>query len=956
MSTIDEIIAASKRGSVPKEIGKMPFGDLFWPWMSVAKSRIQKRAKKQLKLLSKKAIFSMHESLVKRWCQTAASAFTLEMSICRLQGDLEGETPRDRYLDFLQKRCWNPEELGAFFAEYKELARMIALLLELWETQTVEFLERLEQDMPLLAKTFNDGKPLGKVMTLSQNAGDFHESGRSVYHVTFECKKELFYKPKNLLFSKSFHELLDELNALGLPLGLKGYKVLPFEKHGWEEKVLHLPCDNSAQVKRYFERSGMYLCLFYLLDATDIHYENLIASGEYPILIDLETFFHSSLAHPDKQETTDVFSHSVLRAAFLPVFVEKEGMRGPDISGLSGEGGSFPTLIWKKINTDEMEKGEELVDQEQLSHRVRLDGKLQEAHEHVEEIIRGFRTMYYFVQERRELFVKKGGWVDRLAEFPVRMVVRATRLYGYLIERISSPVALLHEEERAKELNVLSRLILEPGLEHLSPLVEEEKRAILQGDVPFFFTYPKENHLFSGSHFVLKGCLDGNSFADVRKRISEMCEEECEKQEIFIRQSFFAKQEAFHTQEEKKKSALPLLANAHQESEILEEARSIGHTLLKNAFRSRDGSLGWISLEPNPQLGKFELQPVSESLYGGKVGIALFFSGLFALTGEAEWKEEALGTLKVVRTVIEKRNGGRLTNIMGIGGMGGIGSVIYGLAKIGKLLSEPALIKEAGTLAECIQEKHFQSDKDYDIIAGSAGLILALLALWEITQEKKLLDLAIQAGEHLSQEAQEREEGGVAWKNREGNSLLGFSHGVAGIAYALLRLGQATGKHKFSRIAERALVFERSHFCAENKNWPRLDPHYGISFPVQWCHGAVGIGLGRLASMSICKDPHLVDEVKVAILQTQENLFSNGRLNTCCGASGKVEFLRSAVDLFPEVEEGLGAAISTLIIHYKNNPSKYFDPGFMQGAAGIGYTLLRTLDKKKLLPQVLLLD
>ncbi len=957
MSTIEEIIVASKPIPIPEAISTLPFGEGFWPWMSVARKRIQKRAKNQLKLLSKAAVFSMEESLVNRWVQIAAPSFALEMSINRMQGDLHGETERDRYFSFLQQRIWDQEKLRSLFSEYAELGRKVALLLDLWEVQTVEFLERLAGDLSLLAETFNAGVPLGKVVSLSQNAGDFHQGGRSVYHLTFECGKEIFYKPKNLSFSITFHALLQELNSLGLPLDLKGYRILPRGEYGWEEKVLHLPCTTFAQVERYFERAGMMLCLLYLLDATDIHFENLIASGEYPILIDLETFFHSALAHPNKHVATDVFSHSVLRTALLPVFVEREGIRGPDISGLTGEGGTFTALVWKNLNTDEMERCEEKIEEERLLHRVFFDGKPQEAHEHVEAIVRGFRKMYLFVQERKEIFVGKGGWVEKLAESPVRMVVRATRLYAYLLERLSSPHMILHQAEREKELEILSKLMLEPGLEHLAYLIEEERRAILQGDVPFFTTYPKENHLYSGKHFVLQSCLDGAACSGAIERISTMSAEECEKQESFIRKSFYAKRAGFHSQEQKERAAdLQLLEQQHSEEEILKAVNEIAHELLKNAFRSSDGSLGWISLEPNPQFGKFELQPISDSLYSGKTGIALFFSALYCLTKEESWKQEALFALKSVRRQIEIGNGKRLTNALGIGGMSGIGSVIYGLTKISMLLDEPSLLKEARELALCVTEKHLENDKMHDIIGGGAGLILALLSLWEITDEKEILDLALTVGESLRSKAEEMEQGGIGWKNREGVCLLGFSHGVAGIAYALLRLAHAAKKPELLDHVQRALVYERSHFCPESKNWPRLDPVLPISFPVQWCHGAVGVGFGRLASMTLMEDSHFAHEVEAAVTQTRENLFSNGRLNVCCGASGKFEFLRSAASLFPELEKAVQPIISSIISHYKSREVEYFDPSFMQGAAGIGYTLLRTLDKENQLPQVLLME
>ena len=956
MSILDEIIQSSNPIPVPGQILKLPFGDGFWPWMRVARKRIQKRAGKELKLLFPEAVLSIEESLIKRWEQIAAPSFALEMSISRLHGELDGETLNDRYCSFMQKMFWNHDRLRDFFSEYKTLAHLVCRFLELWEEQTVEFLQRLAEDLPLLATTFNSGEPLGKVATLSQNAGDFHHGGRSVYYLKFESGKELFYKPKNLSFSVAFHSLLKQLNELGAPLDLKGYIILPRDKYGWEEKVHHLPCKNLDEVTRYFERAGMLLCLFYLFDGTDVHCENIIASGEYPILIDQETFFHSVLTSPDKEEAIDAFNHSVLKTGFLPNFINKNHFRGPDISGLSGERDFISILKWKNTQTDEMEKSEEKIFESYLQHRVIFKNIPQNAHEHIEEIIIGFRRMYTFIQNHRNIFIKKDGWLEFFAQFPVRIIIRATHCYAYLLERFYHPSILLHEEEQKKEFEILNVIISDPDLKHLVSLIKEEKRAILQGDIPFFYTFSKEKHLYAGHHFVLENCLDGCAYTRALKRIEGMNEEECEKQEMFIRKSFYARQVKFHEQKEHAKTFDLQPLNDFDKKNLLIEVRHIADMILDHAYRSRNESLGWIHLEPNPYFDKFELQPMSEHLYGGKIGIALFFSALYALSNEEKWKDEALNTLKSMRIQIKKGNSKRLIRAEGIGGMSGVGSMIYGLTKAGHLLHELSLLEEATILALCIEEENLEQDKKYDIIEGSAGLILALLALWEATHEKRIMDLAVRTGEYLCIKAEKTEYDGLGWKNLNGFFLLGFSHGVAGIAYALLKLAAVTARTKFSDVAQAALAYERALFCPVKKNWPYLGSHRASNFLIQWCHGAVGVGFGRLASLPYLNDEHLIAEITIAITQTKEHLFSNRSLSLCCGLCGKLEFLKSTIPLFPDSEQHLESIVFSLLTHHRNQPKEHVNLSFMQGIAGIGYTLLRTVDKENLLPQVLLMQ
>jgi type 2 lantibiotic biosynthesis protein LanM len=945
-----------KTKKIPKEIKDLPFVDAFWPWVQETADQVKEKAKKELGRFTPTAFFLMQKSLLSRLHTQCAPSFALELSIAKLHQTLEGKTARARYLDFVRKTFLDKEGARTFFDEYKELERQIENIKAFWGNQSVEFLKRLDNDFPLLEQFFNEGKALGKVVSVEQNWSDFHNGGRSVYHVKFESGKELFYKPKDLSFVVTFHAFLEDLSKDGLFLDLKGYRVLSRgEEYGWEEKVEHFPCENAGQVSRYFERAGMLLCLLYLLDGTDVHFENLIAAGEHPIIIDYETFFQTTFRGPEREEIPEILGHSVLKTAVLPTFVEREGDRGPDISALTGEPDSFAIFTWKKVNTDEMERVQEKTTEASEKHHVKLDGVVQSALSHVDEITRGFEKMYQFLAERKSKLTMKGGWIDRLAEFPGRMIVRATVFYGYILERLSSPPILLHEMEREKEMGLLSKW-MEKEQDFLNPVLEDEKRSLSQGDVPYFFIYPKRKDIYSTKkELIVSDCLQLNAYQKVIERIESMRKEDCQNQLSLIRQSFLAKKALLHSQKDGEKLGdISHLEKRVSDEEILNEVTKLGEQLEESAFRSAKGGLNWITLEPNPQHARFSLQPITDNLYGGKVGLSLFFSALFAMTHEKKWKEAALNSLIDLRHQI-KKDTPRITRYTGIGGMSGSGSLIYGLCKISKLLHEPSLLEEAQKVASTIEKEEIEKDLSYDVIAGGAGLILSLLSLWEEAKDKHLLDLAKHSQAHLLAKAEEVSDLGVGWKTFDNLPHLGFSHGVAGIAYALARLQSFIGKEdKVQQTIKRALDYERALFCPENKGWPRLSSEYGKSYPVQWCHGAVGVGFGRLASLPYFKDEKMMQEIELVVNETQKKIFTGENWGLCCGECGRVEFLIEASKLFPEAQSSLDNAAGKLLARYKKQPP--YSPSFMQGVSGIGYTLLRLIDKKKLLPQVLIME
>jgi lantibiotic modifying enzyme len=85
-----------------------------------------------------------------------------------------------------------------------------------------------------------------------------------------------------------------------------------------------------------------YLALLYVLEASDFHFENLIASGEHPVPVDLESLFQHRLSDPKGNLVQTAIRHAadelVLRVGILlsPVWINKES-EAIDISGLGGQ-------------------------------------------------------------------------------------------------------------------------------------------------------------------------------------------------------------------------------------------------------------------------------------------------------------------------------------------------------------------------------------------------------------------------------------------------------------------------------------------------------------------------------------------------------------------------------------------------------------------------------------------
>ena len=94
-------------------------------------------------------------------------------------------------------------------------------------------------------------------------------------------------KPRSLAMDEAYRKfLLWTCENIDMPYWWN--EVWNRGDYGWCGLVTSTPCKSDNEMKRYYERNGILLCVSYLLGSGDIHYENLIAHGEYPVVIDLE--------------------------------------------------------------------------------------------------------------------------------------------------------------------------------------------------------------------------------------------------------------------------------------------------------------------------------------------------------------------------------------------------------------------------------------------------------------------------------------------------------------------------------------------------------------------------------------------------------------------------------------------------------------------------------------------
>lgn len=280
-----------------------------------------------------------------------------------------------------------------------------------------------------------------------------------------------------------------------------------------------------------------------------------------------------------------------------------------------------------------------------------------------------------------------------------------------------------------------------------------------------------------------------------------------------------------------------------------------------------------------------------------------------------------------------------------------------------KCLHDDDLLSDAHVASELFTDDLITSDKRLDITGGSAGAILSLLRLHRETQSHDVLKCATKCGEHLIGQDRVGQQGRRSWVGQGfgRQPINGLAHGAAGFAYALASLSSATGREEFAQAALECLLFEDASYDEERHNWPDFRGSGELSWPSQWCHGASGIGLARIATarQGGLEAEALANDVRRAV-EGAEGSWPGSADTLCCGTLGSIEFLCEAgsflgrSDLHKLASQRLMTILQTAAAtgDYRwHSGTKRFNLGLFRGHAGVGYTLLRRVDGS--LPNIL---
>nr|WP_277349013.1 type 2 lanthipeptide synthetase LanM family protein [Streptomyces sp. HNM0575] len=908
----------------------------------------------------------------------------------REKGTLRGETPQERYEYFVEqsRRSSFEDVSGLSFPVLQDLTRVLVRN----ETEAIEELcGRLTADREAVSAAFGIGAD-DRIVSCGFSEGDAHNHGRSVSVLEFASGKKLVYKPRDVSCEAAYETVARELNAR-FGTSLAAAAVLERDHYGYVEYIeAEEVSDMSAE---FMDASGELAAVFYLLNARDMHFENILPTRRGPVPIDLETILHPARVHagptPEAPGNAyDTIGQSVYGVGILPLVMVGKGEDAGHVDlgflGDQGRGASpFKSILFENPYTDS----------------VRLVIRAQEAQERrtvvsalSEEEIHGLgaRMAAGFSRVFRAVAADHGTWERLLREAAsgvrVRYVHNPTALYAQTLRMTSSAGAL---DDFAPYLALLKRIAIASKTSSRN-IVASEVRQLAERDIPYFTVAAGGVSLTDGDGAAVGAEFEETPVERALAKTAAMSEAALREQLRLIYSAFSSRFPDNHLTSSGSSDRVPGSRGTDGGAGSGTDRGGVGGAdatpSRRSAAQSRDGLIalarelsGDLAATSLPDkfahLPRTWIGPLASAsanrpwppgvlgydLYTGRVGPALALAAAGRALDEREYREVSAQIFSTMAGILAgHRYETRSIQQAGFGGFTGMAGILFALASAGRLLENDDWVRAAQGAVPLVldQVRGIPAEElPVDVVGGVAGVMSCLTAIGGPHAEDSLASLTatlvralgggagagVGAGGGRGQESVPAPESVLAQS--------GFAHGVSGLIHALSSACPRVPEAQRGPVksALKSLVDRLQGFYDTSEgNW-FSNVATPWSFSTGWCHGATGIALALSEYASVSDDEVVPAMRDVAV----GNLIRHGfgrNMTWCHGDLGNHDVLAklaSTVDptLCDEVGEIEARWLQPDVFRRKisDSRSRYAHTNsLMVGTAGIVLHLVNRID------------
>ncbi len=870
---------------------------------------------KRLKELSSHVLKAMMVEIISR-----------ENPLVRFDFELSTAQQRENAIAEVKRQLMSGERrFPPLLTEKLELAAGFA------ERHMNEMYDRLNENRETVSKELFGGRQIQSILRIEGYAGDLHNGGRCTLIIETDQGK-LLYKPRDCRGDVIFREIVERY--------MPDTAIIPRcaafgDEYGFCEFITASLTNTRESAARYYERFGRLSALFHALGSCDFHLENIMAVGEYPAPIDLETILTPKFRNVYDKTLFDEppedggsfqsdFNESLYISGILPVFSDNRELS--------------PLLSKEEKNR---------------AMPVSADGEKLTADIFLSEYLRGFETAYRGIMTIRGELKETLG---RFSDIHIRRLMRNTNDYMKFLRRSSMPDKLASREAQDTVTEILLKGAESTGIDNLAALADAEAAALRRGDVPYFYVPGGSRDLMSDGKCAVPGYFEKSPVDNARARLDRMSEAELDFELDIIKHSFELRQEIVPERRFSKAETEDIAAadEIRSAADALNEARAIFRGLADNAVTAPCGERNWLDINEKGQLAVSEPR-----LMKGSLGIGVFMAAYYAVTDEECEKEEALGLIRDIFKSAEfyaqslekaRRLSPRNVNT----GLSGIGGVLTALALIYRYTGLGECAGFAGNIIRSLNKLELDEITASDMIGGLAGAIMPLCVFPEYSNNETAKELIGVLADKLLELKTLEYEGLRLWDTLgKKRPISGAGHGMAGIGAALCKAGTLLDAPRYFKAAADAFDHEHRIFSEKLGAWPDLRELPADYAMHGYCSGAPGIGL-MLLSVRDQKD-RCCAEYECDLGRAINAALSHPLLyrdHLCCGNSAAVDFLTElyAVTEDQRYKEAASALLSKMTRRKNMRGGFSFMPperrphmtaNLFYGSSGVGYEFLR---------------
>lgn len=905
---------------------------------------------------------SVYEDLKYIWYPRLQRCCVLELESLRQKGKLD--QTKDSILEFTHLLKL-PQHRDFILKKYPVLKEKVIQFPKIYCKNLRRFFDALKTDFHHLTELFFRNQIPHKLQYL-YFTGDPHSFYNRVILMEFRTEagiERLIYKPRSIENEFAFNEFVGELNDF-LPIPLKQMTCLNKENYGFCEYIQRMPCANETEIENYYFRYGALVAIAYFLEISDIHYENLIASGEYPVLVDLECLGRPLLAHPSAPNSPFFFQKSILNSGLLPQY-EFAGDGCLDVSAISGGQNQETPFLISELEKDQNEnyrvvqKKATLYEQE---NTPQLQDQKIHPQEYTDQIADGFKSAFSVIIANQKTIIKIS--LPKFAKCRSRIIFRSTHIYLTLLKEQYHPVHLFDPKKWEEHLLWVQANVLK----EFDPSGSEFQQMI-HDDVPIFQVKLGETVIEDGYKTSLEIQIYRTGYDVLESNFKTASYQDLDIQLDYLRYSLVCLD--FNENKDKSLILKKQVKERFPQTAGLSELEKISIILnhQKDTHQHVDGYFSFWPIHKHKEINGRVYQYLSTTgidLYEGIIGILLPFLYAAKLLNTDSFKSFCTKNLAGIQKILESQLHLETIDLGIFSGLGGVGYLCFVLYNLGEEKWACSLEKAFLKLARKMLHSWLnQVEFSFDIISGFAGFIVALHLLnqYDLDGTKQISEMLNTCNTFFFQRYPIPSQLPKQTAHINERPILGMSHGVSGIAWALSRVFD---NGKSSQWIMEALDYERKYFSKEHQNWPNfLKSSKGKpqkeNYQPDWCHGAIGIGFVRMdLYQKGWRDSLIESEIQVAI-SCALNTLARDNVNLCHGLLGNHDFILHAykngwvnTKTYQRVCGILEQKVDQLNQVSTETSLLLYNPGLMTGYAGIAYQLLRKLDPERI-PSVLTL-